>query len=494
MERKPPSSVDEFVSVIQRRKYWITIPAVAVIAVGVFLTPLVPRTYKSITTIMVTAQNVPSVYVKSSDRGEGATRLEEINLQVMKGTGFPAIIEKFDLYPAFRKKASMTRVIAAMRKDISVDEVPDAGDGRGGVLAFTISYIGRTPQQAQEVTQALAQLFMDENLREGRQRSHGAYTFLTSQLNAASQRLNAQQAKIQTFKMSHLNSLPEQAQANMQTISQIEATLQTNEDALSQANQKRVYLQSVLNVKQNGDQGVVSAPPAATPLQLELAQMQQDLRADLLKYTPEHPDVIRLKHDIAVLKVEIANAPKASSAVAITATPQLTGPSMNDQLRGQLIALNSDIKTREARQRQLQDRLAQLQGSVGGLPAVQTEFAALNSEYEEMQKNYNALLEQQQEAAMMTALDQRDQAQQFAIAQPANLPLGPFTPNPLLLNMGVVLIGLLVGVLLALMVEIGDDTMHSSDEVASYLKLPVMVSLPKCSHFTDENWGATSES
>jgi polysaccharide chain length determinant protein (PEP-CTERM system associated) len=493
MERKPPSSVDEFVSVIQRRKYWIIIPSVAVIVVGALLTPLVPRTYKSTTTIMVTEQNVPSVYVKSSG-GEGATRLEEIDLQVMKGTGFPAIIEKFDLYPKFRKKASMTRVIAAMRKDISVDEVPDAGDGRGGVLAFTISYIGRTPQQAQEVTQALAQLFMDENLREGRERSHGAYTFLTSQLNAASQRLSAQQAKIQGFKMSHLNSLPEQAQANMQTISQIQATLQTNEDALAQANQQRVYLQSVLNVKQNGDQGVVAAPPGATPLQLEMAQKQQELRADLLKYTPQHPDVIRLKHDIAALKVEIANAPKASSTVTITATPQLTGPSMNDQLRGQLIALNADVKAREARQRQLQDRLAQLQGSVGGLPAVQTEFAALTSEYEEMQKNYNALLEQQQEAAMMTALEQREQAQQFAIAQPANLPIGPFAPNPLLLHMGVVLIGLLIGVLLALVVEIGDDTMHSSDEVASYLKLPVMVSLPKCSHLADGTWSATSKS
>jgi uncharacterized protein involved in exopolysaccharide biosynthesis len=166
---------------------------------------------------------------------------------------------------------------------------------------------------------------------------------------------------------------------------------------------------------------------------------------------------------------------------------------MNDQLRGQLIALNEDIKTRGARQRQLQDRLAQLQGSVGGLPAVQTEFAALTSEYEEMQKNYNALLEQQQEAAMMTALDQREQAQQFAIAQPANLPIGPFSPNPLLLHMGVVLIGLLIGFLLALVVEIGDDTMHSSDEVASYLKLPVMVSLPKCSHLAEATWGAPSK-
>ncbi len=494
MERKPPSSVDEFISVLHRRKYWILVPAVVLISLGMLLAPLVPRTYKSTTTIMVTTRNVPTVYVKSSGRSDGATRLEEINLQVMKGTGFPEIIEKFNLYPELRKKASMARVIAAMRKDIFIDEVPDASDGRGGVLAFTISYIGRTPQQAQQVTEALAQLFMDENLREGRERSSGAYAFLTSQLNVASQRLSAQQAKIQAFKMSHLDNLPEQAQANMQTISQIQAALQTNEDALTQANQQRVYLQSVLNVKQNGDQGV-STLPSATPLQIELGQKQQELRADLLKYTPEHPDVIRLKHDIAALKVQIENAPKATSAVALAATPQLTGPSMNDQLRSQLIALNSDIKTREARQRQLQDRLTQLQGSVGGVPAVQTEFAALNSEYEEMLKNYNALLEQQQEAAMTTALDQRDQAQQFAVAQSANLPMTPFRPNPLLLYMAVVLVGLLVGLLFALVVEVGDDTMHNSDEVASYLKLPVMVSLPKCSHLSDGTWGgATSKS
>ncbi|MGB8478101.1 MAG: hypothetical protein WCE63_04570 [Acidobacteriaceae bacterium] len=493
MERKPPSSVDDFVSVIQRRKYWILIPSVALIAAGMVLTPLVPRTYKSTTTIMVTAQNVPSVYVKSSG-GDSATRLGEISLQVMKGTGFPEIIEKFNLYPIMRKKASMNRMVAAMRKDISVDEVPDAGDGRGGILAFTISYVGRTPQEAQKVTEALAQLFMDENLREGRERSHGAYAFLTSQLDVASRRLSAQQAKIQAFKMSHVESLPEQAQANLQLINQIQAALQTNEDALTQANQQRVYLQSVLNVKPNGNGGqAVSAPPPATPLQVELNQKQQELRADLLKYTPEHPDVIRLKHDIAALKVEIQNAPKASSpAAAEIAAPQVTGPSINDQLRSQLIALNVDIKTRETRQTQLEARLAQLQGSVGGVPAVQTQFAALNSEYEEMRKNYNALLEQQQEAGMMTALDQREQAQQFAIAEPANLPAAPFAPNPLLLNMAVVLMGLLVGFLLALVVEIGDDTMHSSDEVAAYLKLPVMVSLPKCSHLSKGTWGGAT--
>ncbi len=491
MERKPPSSPGEILSVIQRRKYWILIPSVILIAGGLMVTPLVPRTYKSTTTIMVTARSLPSVYVKSADNNREDTRLEEINLQVMTGRGFPEIIEKYNLYPKLRKKASMTRLVAAMRKNISVQEVPDASDGRGGVLAFTISYIGQTPQQAQEVTKALAQLFMDENLREGRERSQEAYAFLTSQLNAAAERLTAQQAKIQAFKMSHLDSLPEQAQANMQMISQTQAALQTNEDALTQANQQRVYLQSVLNVKQNGDQGI-SAPPPATPLQVELAQKQQELRADLLKYTPLYPDVVRLKHDIAVLKDEIKNAPPTTSATFVAQAPQLTGPSMNDQLRSQLIALNVDIKARQARQQQLEQRLAQLQGSVGGLPAVQTQFAALNSDYEEMQKNYNALLEQQQEAAMVTALGQRDQAQQFAVAEPANLPVLPFSPNPLLLNMAVVLLALLVGFIFALVVEIGDDTMHDSDEVAAYLKLPVMVALPKFSKLADGTWGAAT--
>ena len=61
---------------------------------------------------------------------------------MMKGTGFPQIIDKLRPLSKIAEEASMTHLVAAMRKDISVDEVPDAGDGRGGVVAFTISYIG----------------------------------------------------------------------------------------------------------------------------------------------------------------------------------------------------------------------------------------------------------------------------------------------------------------------------------------------------------------
>ncbi|MEO6965994.1 MAG: Wzz/FepE/Etk N-terminal domain-containing protein, partial [Acidobacteriaceae bacterium] len=305
MERKPPSSLGEIIAVVQRRKYWIILPAVILIALSLALIPLVPRFYKSTTTITVDDQSMPSVYVRS-ENNRAVAHLEKINLEVMSGQGFPDIIQKFDLYPTLRKKTGMADAIGAMRKDISVEEVPDASDGRGGVLAFTISYVGRTPREARDVTEAITELFINENLKEGRNRNQGTYAFFTTQLNAEGEQLAAQQAKIQAFKSAHLGGLPEQAQANLQMATQIQAAMQTNEDAMTQANQQRVYLRSVLNVKQTGSQAV-EAPAPATLLQLELAKKQQQLSADLLKYTPLYPDVIRLKHDIAVLQNEIKN-------------------------------------------------------------------------------------------------------------------------------------------------------------------------------------------
>ena len=489
MERKPPSSVGDFVAVIQRRKYWIVIPALVVIAAGLALSPLMPRSYKSTSTVLVQGQNMPSIYVKSSDGNASNTRLEQIKLEVMSGVGFPQIIEKLNLYPKLRQQANMASVIAQMRRDITVEEVPDAGDDHGGVGAFTISYIGATPLEARDATREITNLFLQQSMNDGRQQAQGADSFLTTQVVQAAQQLAAEQTKIQAFRSAHAGSLPEQAQADMQTINQYQTAIQANQDALTQANQQRVYLESLLNVKPNGGEGSSApAPPPATPLQIELAQKQQELRADLLKYTPEHPDVIRLKHDIATLKVEIQNAPKSSSPAAMAVTPLATGPTMNDQLRSQLIALNADVKNREARQVQLEQKIAELQGSVSGLPAVQTEFTAMNADYAEMQKNYDALLEKQKEAAMTSALNQREQSQPFVVVEPANVPGRPFRPDPVLLRMGVVLVGLLIGLLSALVVELKDDTMHDSDEVAAYLKLPVMVALPKCPGIDDATW------
>ena len=137
------------------------------------------------------------------------------------------------------------------------------------------------------------------------------------------------------------------------------------------------------------------------------------------------------------------------AATAMATTPQVTGPPMNDQLRSQLIALNvghqnsggSPGTTGAEDCGNCRDLASEI-----GCRRIQTQFAAMNADYEEMQKNYNALLEKQQEAAMTTALNQREQAHQFVVgAGPPNLPVVRFVRIGDFAN-GRVLVGLLIGI------------------------------------------------
>lgn len=494
MQRKAPTSIGDFVAVLQRRKFWLIIPAVVVTVLGFLLVPLVPRTYQSTATMMAQAVPIPNVYEKRVTSSDAADQVQRIALRVMSSQDLARMASELNLYPKLVQEGKTGQIGALMNKNLTIAPAPTPVEGKG-VVAFTISYVAATPRLAQEVTARLADLFVKENIREGAQATQGATNFLDAQLAQAGRQLAEQQGKIQAFKNAHLGALPEQEAANLQMMGQVQADLQTNAQALDQDNQQKVYLESVLNVDPTG-KGEATGTAPMTPLQLELAEKQAELHGDLLKYTPEHPDVIRLKHDIAVLKQQIALAPKSSAATAASAanaSPALTqtgGPSQTDLLRGQLIALNTEIKSRQARARQLEQRLTQMQASAGTVPAVQTEYLSLDSSYQEMQKNYNLLLEKRQQAAMAADLNRNVAPEELSVVNPATLPSMPYKPDPALLYMGAVLLGVLAGFLFALVAELRDDTIHTPEEAADYLKLPVMIALPRCSSFKKE-WEIT---
>ena len=104
--------------------------------------------------------------------------------------------------------------------------------------------------------------------------------------------------------------------------------------------------------------------------------------------------------------------------------------------------------------------------------------------------NYNLLLEKRQQAAMAADLNRDVAPEELSVVNPATLPSVPYKPDPVLLYLGAVLLGVLAGFLFALIVELKDDTIHTPEEAADYLKLPVMIALPRCSRFNKE-WEST---
>jgi polysaccharide biosynthesis transport protein len=467
MTRKPPANVEDVIEVLIRRKLWI-------IACLLIVPPLVfvggrlwPKTYRSETMILVDPQKVPEDYVKATTV-DATDRLQTISEEVMSRTRLLMIANKDGLYQKERQKSGDDSAINAIRKDIDVDIIKGANE-RSPIDGFKIAYIAPTPELAQKVTRQIANLFIEENIKEREQDAEGTQQFIETQLEQARADLAAQDQKIRAFKTAHLGSLPEQEEANLAMISEYQSLAQQNSDAIDRANQQQVYLQSMLNV--NGAQKG-QAPPPPTLLQLQLQKAEEDLSADRQKYTDSHPDVIRLRDEVATLKAEIKSEP---SNARVTTT---TGPTVGQQLESQLLATKEEIKSRSDRQRAIESQIGALQSKVQSLPAVQQEYESLSRDYGEMQKNYESLEEKEQASGMAAQLELHNDSERFRVLDPASYPTTPYTPNLRLVNAGGLAGALLLGVGLAFLVEMRDPTIHTADEAEAYLSVPLIVALP----------------
>ena len=165
MTRKPPSNVQEIIDLAVRRKWWI-IASVLIVPPLVFVVGwYLPKQYRSETMIMVDQQRVPAEYVKATVTGDVTDRLQTISEEVMSRTRLLTIANKDNLYGKTREKYGDDVALAAMRKDITVDIIKGAND-RSPIDGFKIAYIATTPKMAQRVTQQIADLFIQENVKE----------------------------------------------------------------------------------------------------------------------------------------------------------------------------------------------------------------------------------------------------------------------------------------------------------------------------------------
>jgi succinoglycan biosynthesis transport protein ExoP len=474
MTRSLPSSAKDYLDMLSRRKWWIIISIVGISTVVFGFSLLLPKEYRSETLILVEPQKIPDEYVRATVTSDATDRLQTISEEIMSRTRLANIIQKFNLYPKLRDKKSMDELVAIMRQSITVDVLTDNKAEKHGVGAFKLAFVAGSPQVACEVTQELADQFIKENLKVRDQQAVGTQQFMSDQVLTARKQLEAQEEKIRQFNSAHLGALPEQEQTNLQLVSQYQSLEQSNSEAIDRATQQRAYLQSMLSIS-GAKEKTVQAPP--TPTQLELAAKKKELSAARQKYTDSYPDVIALRADVQALEQQVKSEPppKLEAPTSIAAA---AGPDQAEQFQGQLVSINSEIRSRTAREAELEGQIRGLQGRIAILPEVQSQFADLNRDYQAMQKNYQSLIEKESASGMAADLEHRDDSEQFRILDPANLPTKPSSPNLLMINGAGILSSIIVGLLLALVVEIRDATIHDTLDVERYLSIPVISAIP----------------
>jgi uncharacterized protein involved in exopolysaccharide biosynthesis len=209
-------------------------------AVTAVISARLPNVYSSDTLIMVDPQKVPDNYVKATVSGDIRNRLGTLKQQILSATRLQKIIDNLNLYPTEKKTMAREDVIARMRSDIAVSVVSDFGSSQD-LQAFRIEYSGGDPQLVSQVTNELASLFIEENLKAREQQAEGTSEFLTNQLEETRKTLEDQEAKLKDFRLKHIGEMPEQQDADLQILGQLQSQLQLEGDALNRAEQQKSY-------------------------------------------------------------------------------------------------------------------------------------------------------------------------------------------------------------------------------------------------------------
>jgi polysaccharide chain length determinant protein (PEP-CTERM system associated) len=475
-------SPQDILSALKRRRWLILLP----FAVGLALVPMiakyVPEVYRSETLIMVIPQRVPDTYVKSTITGTVEDRLPSISDQIMSRSRLERIINDFDLYRDMRSTVPMEDVVQRMRSDIGPPEI------REGEQSFRVAYVNADPVIAQKVTARLASLFIEENSNERENLAQSTNVFLESQLQDSKQRLVEHEHKLEAFRRSYSGELPTQLESNLRAISSTQLLLQSNNEAINRASERRLLVE-----RQLADARSLPAVTPPVPLTsgqqeaaLSPAQQLEAVAARLeqmkLRFKPDHPDVRALERIYRDLQPKVAadgaSDPGAAAAKPLSREEQDRQKRIND-LEAEIEVIDHQLAVSRAEDVRLKGTLTDYQRKVEAVPGRESELVELTRDYEVLKKTYDSLLVKWEDSKLAANLERRQIGEQFRILDPASLPERASNQGRrLAIVFSAAGIGFILGLAFAMFLELKDSSLHREEDVTQSLSLPVLALVP----------------
>jgi polysaccharide chain length determinant protein (PEP-CTERM system associated) len=459
----------DYLKIVRRRKKSILLPILIVFSLAVIVSVAIPRVYKSSSTILIEAQEIPPEYVTSTLNNFAEQRLLSINQRVMSATKLLEIINKYNLYSDLRKKLTSEEVIEKMRKDIKFDTVSAEVDNQRAArsakvtIAFTISYYGRNPGVTQQIANVLASLYLDENLKVREQQSAGAAKFFDDELKGVKARMAELDAQLAVYKEKHVDALPELNQLNYQELARLGQNVDQLYDQLRGLKEKESNLRTQLA-------GIPS--DAEMQKKTHLNELKVQLVNLKTRFSDEYPDVIKIRQEIADLE-------KARKDKEEDATPGKNDNMTQALVASQLAGAQAEMESVKRQIAILTEKRNDMRRRVNASPRVEEGYKALFTERTDVQAKYDDLMKKYMEANVARSLEKEQMGERFTLLDAARLPEAPVIPNvPVILLVGLVL-GTTGGAGIAAYNEISDTAVYSADALARIMPFPIVAGLPE---------------
>jgi polysaccharide chain length determinant protein (PEP-CTERM system associated) len=460
------------------RKHWWILPACALGfgTLSVVVAMQLPRQYTSQTLVLVARPAVPEDYVKPVLTEDLSQRLASMKEQILSRTRLEPVIEKFNLYANDRAKLHMEDLVDRLRKGVVIsplEAMPGTQDRN--LPGFAVNVTFNNPQLAQQICTEITSMFMEQNARALEQQATRTNSFIGEQLEEAKAKLDKQDAMLAQFKRQHIGLLPEEDQRNLSLLGSLSSELDATTQALTRAQQDKSVNETLLSQQEASWQ---ASQKGQNPESLEeqLRVRQEQLTVLESRYTEEHPDVGKLKNEIAELKKKIEQMPGADDLSA--KSRKVTEPPQIQQLRARIRQEELNYAELQKRQVKVQDQIRVVESHLESSPMVELQLKELMRNYQSALDFYNELLKKGENSAMARDLVHQQEGEQFRVLDPPSLPTSPSFPKMLNFAGGGFGGGMVLGLAILYLLMAMDKTLHTEREVEIYLKLPVLASLP----------------
>lgn len=478
-------SIQDYIGMIRRRKWMILASVIVSVGAAVTLCYVLPKSYRSTTTVLVESQKIPESYVKSGVEGSIEGRISAIQQVVMSRSLLIEIAEEFKLFPSDISPAEQEAAIDGMRKKVKVTK-SIVGHSRGPdtIEGFSLSFADKDPVTAMKVTARFASHFIEQNLKYREQMLEGASSFLEQELHLAESRLEDQERAISDFKRKHMGELPQQMEANLRSLDRLQMDVNATRENIQTAMNRVALFEKQVSEAASGTrtQGTTDPTPAGQgrggdPLLARLTELERTLTTLSAEYRETYPDVVQTRQEIEAVKDQLAAKYGVTKDEVKPGSTKLIDPMLRDQMRHRDEAKN-ELEVLKDRLRRLLEQVKEYEGRVERAPAREQELMILVRDYDNMQKNYQSLLDKRLNARLAENLEKRQKGEQFRVLDPANLPASPESPNQPLILLGGLVIGCGLGFGGAFALEMLSPAFRRSEDAETMLGLPVLASIP----------------
>ena len=427
-------------------------------------------------------------------------RLRTITRQIKSRERLEKIINEYDLYPDVRVARTMTDAVEVFQKKI---EINMRGSSRHpGTDSFEIAYLSDDPVKARDITNAIANLFIEDNLKPIESEVTGNSTLIDDEAERMKGVLRQKEEQVREFEEKYLGLMPEQMEDNVLTPTKLQQQINSLNTTIRHTEKRKVLLQTKLSklekARADTKRAVGQDRDLATdqePLTLEELRLQlQSLKS---RYSNKHPDVVRLVATIAKLEKEQNESTALDSDTKGTSIQPFNSEAQRHMRRmlvqrkdflSQLKLIDKQLATLKKKKKKTRRQIAQYRKRVEEGPKIEQMLVDLRQDLRETSENYQALLEKRLQAQLPENLEMTPQGEQLRILAPATLPENPVKPNHRkILALGF-LMAIACGFGLAFSREYLDPTFFSSNQLESIVKLPILVSIPIVNTKKEYQW------